>query len=258
MISVVIPVYNCEDTIIQCIQSVIDQTRFDLIDEIIVINDGSTDGTIDKINEIFTTNKIRIISKFNGGVSSARNLGIKNSSSDWIALLDSDDVWVKDKIEQQVFYINSYKDINFIGSNRNNEDVHIGKKIDQYLYKMNLKSLLIKTWPHTSTALINKKVFDRVGYYDENLKYSEDNELWCRIVEEFPIYYIRKSLEIAGNDKRPFGAKGLSANHSGMYKGIVINLKRLKKRKSISLVLYLFLRSFNYVKLKRRIVLSRR
>ena len=108
MISVVIPVYNCEDTIIQCIQSVIDQTRFDLIDEIIVINDGSTDGTIDKINEIFTTNKIRIISKLNGGVSSARNLGIKNSSSDWIALLDSDDVWVKDKIEQQVFYINSY------------------------------------------------------------------------------------------------------------------------------------------------------
>ena len=93
MISVVIPAYNAESTIVDCINSVLRQTRVDLVDEILVVDDGSLDNTVKYIRDEIDSNIVRIISKENGGVSTARNAGIKNAKGKWIALLDSDDVW---------------------------------------------------------------------------------------------------------------------------------------------------------------------
>ena len=97
-ISVVIPTYNRKHTLPRAIASVLNQTLQPT--EIIMVDDGSTDGTADWIQETYP--RINPISQSNKGVSAARNIGIKYAKCDWIALLDSDDEWLPDKLERQV------------------------------------------------------------------------------------------------------------------------------------------------------------
>ena len=105
MISVIIPMYNSKDTIKSAVESVLNQTYSEPV-EIIVINDGSKDGCEKIVEEIILNNQtnrtIKLINKPNGGVSSARNRGIKEASGDWIAFLDSDDIWLPEKLQKQV------------------------------------------------------------------------------------------------------------------------------------------------------------
>ena len=257
MISVVIPAYNSESTIKDSIDSVLSQTRSDLIGEILVVNDGSRDNTAGRVEQLYASEKrVRVISKENGGVSTARNAGIKAAKGEWIALLDSDDVWLPEKLEKQWAEIEKNGDIVFIGCNRNQENLHYGTKAGENLYRLDLRQLLMKTWPHTSTALIKCTVFQTVGYFNEEMRYSEDAELWNRIALQHPLYYVAESLEIAGGNKLSFGQSGLSSNMKGMYDGSVRNLKDLYKRKAISLPFYVFLRAFYWAKYVRRILIA--
>lgn len=257
MISVIIPAYNSGGTIVDCISSVLNQTRIDLIDEIIIVNDGSKDDTVKIVKQHYANeNKVKVISKNNGGVSSARNTGIHMASGQWIALLDSDDVWLPEKIEKQWNEIEHNPQIAFIGCNRNKENLHYGTHAGANLYSLNLKQLLIKMWPHTSTALIRKDVFQTVGCFDEKMHYAEDGEMWNRIVLKYPLYYVAESLEIAGGNKVTFGASGLSANLKGMYEGNVRNIRLLYNDRHISLPFYAFLRFFYWVKYLRRIAIT--
>lgn len=259
MISVVIPAYNSESTIAASINSLLQQTRSDLIEEILVVNDGSTDATANIVGELCITDKrIRIITKMNGGVSSARNVGIKAATGHWIALLDSDDVWLPTKLEKQWAEIEKDDSIVFIGCNRNDENLHYGTKVGENLYCLTLRQLLIKMWPHTSTALIRNDVFKDVGYFNEDMRYAEDGEMWNRIALKYPLYYVAESLEIAGGNKVSFGESGLSANLKGMYDGNVSNITVLHKNKHISTAFYIFLRVFYCAKYIRRIVITKR
>lgn len=257
MISVVIPAYNSEMTIKDCIDSVLSQSRVDLVEEIIVVNDGSSDNTATMIQKVYSNEKlVKIISKENGGVSSARNAGIKAARGDWIALLDSDDVWLPEKLEKQWAEIERNHEIVFIGCNRNQENLRYGTKAGENLYTLNIHQLLIKMWPHTSTALIRKDVFQTIGYFNEQMRYAEDGEMWNRIALRYPLYYISESLEIAGGNKNTFGESGLSANLKGMYEGNVRNISQLHLQKDISTPFFLFLRSFYWVKYLRRIFIT--
>ena len=105
-VSVIIPTYNRADFISECVQSVLAQTL--PAREIIIVDDGSTDATYNILNDLgfnsISTPKtvLRYIYQENQGVSSARNLGIKEAKSEYIALLDSDDLWLKGKLDRQV------------------------------------------------------------------------------------------------------------------------------------------------------------
>lgn len=257
MISVVIPAYNAESTIESCINSILTQTRVDLIDEILIVDDGSTDNTVKRVTNKIDSNCVRIISKENGGVSTARNTGIRNAKSEWIALLDSDDVWKPQKIEKQVKAIEAHPEIDFIGTNRNNENVKIGKRIDKNLYMLTLRNILLKNWPHTSTALIRKTIFNEVGLFNEEMRYAEDGNMWNKIVVKHPLYYLGESLEIAGGNKRAYGESGLSSNLKGMYKGNVYNLKELKESQILSTPEYVFWRVLFWFKHIKRVVLTK-
>lgn len=258
MISVVIPVYNSESTIADSINSVLKQTRSDLIEEILVVNDGSTDGTEKVVEKLCSSDeRIRIISKTNGGVSTARNAGIKAATGLWVALLDSDDVWNPLKLEKQWAEIEKDNSIAFIGCNRNDENLHYGTKVGENLYCLTLHQLLIKMWPHTSTALIKSDVFKDVGYFNEKMRYAEDGEMWNRIALKYPLYYVAESLEIAGGNKVSFGESGLSANLKGMYDGNVSNITELHKNGNISTGFYAFLRAFYWAKYIRRIAITK-
>lgn len=103
-VSIIIPAYNASRTIIRTLDSLKNQTRFDLIKEILVINDGSTDDTVallENYKQLNPNMPIQIINKMNGGVSTARNIGLKLSSGEWIGLCDSDDEWLPRKLEIQ-------------------------------------------------------------------------------------------------------------------------------------------------------------
>lgn len=119
MFSVVIPVYNCEKTIERVLDSIKDQTRFDLIEEIIVLNDGSTDRTDQIITDYLSRHPalpIIYLKHPDRGVSYSRNRGIRAAKAEWIALLDADDVWVGHKLERQAQIIREHADICFLGA----------------------------------------------------------------------------------------------------------------------------------------------
>ena len=188
-VSIIVPVYNGESRLRRCVESILHQDYPDL--EVILVDDGSRDGSLSIMEEYARLdNRVKAIHKENGGVSTARNAGIKAARGKWIALLDSDDVWLPNKIEAQWKQIEKHPEIKFIGCNRNQENLHYGTKVTDELYRLNLKQILIKMWPHTSTALIRRSVFKETGLFNEKQKYAEDGEMWNRIAIIYPLYYI--------------------------------------------------------------------
>jgi len=192
-ISVVIPTYNRRETIGRSIDSVLNQTLFP--SEIIVVDDGSTDGTSDYIQSNFPS--IRLLQQPNKGVSSARNMGIRSSNSDWVALLDSDDEWFPQKLEKQVMTLSQSPDIKFCHTEeiwiRNGVRVNQMKKHQKYGGHIFYKCLdMCRISP--SSVLFHQSILDDVGYFDKDLKVCEDYDLWLRITAKFPVLYIDESL----------------------------------------------------------------
>ena len=213
-ISVIVPVFNGEKTIINTLQSICQQTAKEYIKQIIIIDDGSTDMTAQIIAEYSkqVDIDIRLYSFINGGVSKARNQGIKRAEGSWIALCDADDTWLSQKLEKQIELINTYDNIDFLGGNHTNYVQKIlWKKIDK-LTKLNVYDLSIKMLPQTSTAIFKKAVIEKAGIYDENQYYAEDGNFFMRIAANHNYYYYPEQVVYYGNGKRGFGDSGLSAN----------------------------------------------
>lgn len=186
MFSVVIPLYNKEKSIAKTLQSVLAQTYPDF--EIVVVNDGSTDNSLTVAKQIQDP-RIRIIDKENGGVSSARNRGIKEARNEWIAFLDGDDLWKENHLDTFYELISRYPEnkvfcTSFIRSNLNfpaKEDSSI-QVIENYFDEA-IKDHFF--W--TSVVCINSSVFDITGNFDESLSRGEDLDLWIRIGRKFRI-----------------------------------------------------------------------
>ena len=107
MISVIIPLYNKQDSITGTIQSVLGQSVTDF--ELVVVDDGSTDNSVVMVQEIHDE-RIRVISKQNGGVCSARNAGIRAAHGEYVALMDADDIWDKDYLKEQLRMVADFPD----------------------------------------------------------------------------------------------------------------------------------------------------
>lgn len=260
-ISIIIPAYNAEDTILSAINSVLNQTILQCLKyEIIIVNDGSIDNTQKILTEYKNNHpsvNLKVILQENQGVSSARNNGIKISQYEWIAFLDSDDIWLSNKLENQINMINKYNDVDFIGCARNNEDLAIfGKKIKSF-YKANIHDLLIKMFPQTSTALVKKSLLLKVGLYDEMMSHGEDGDLWIRLCANGNFYYMPESLVITGGGKSNFGEKGLSANLKKMHLGylkIILKCRGSNKINTTSYILYYLFYNLKYL---RRLLITR-
>lgn len=194
MFSVVIPLYNKAQSITATLNSVLAQSFVDF--EIILVNDGSTDGSLDVARKI-QDSRIKIINKENGGVSSARNRGIKDATYEWITFLDGDDLWTKKHLEtlrnmilkypNDKAFCTSFIRSTYTGTQKNIDEIDI---IENYFVEA-LKSHFF--W--TSVACLNKSVFTKIGYFKEFLSRGEDLELWARIGRE---YRIIRSKEITG------------------------------------------------------------
>jgi glycosyltransferase involved in cell wall biosynthesis len=257
-ISTIIPLNNAKDTIISTIESVLNQTYKESI-EIIVVNDGSIDGCEKLVEEFIANNSsnriIKLINKQNGGVSSARNRGIKEASGDWIALLDSDDIWLPEKLEKQMVEIEKNPTIDFIGTNKDLIKYPFYQKSQNKIYTLSVKEILSKWHPHTSTVLINKDIFLKVGLYDESRTHAEDGDLLLRIANYFTLFVLNESLVYTGDGKRSFGESGLSADMSKMFKGEVLALKGAKRRGQVNILEYFGFYIWLSAKYLRRIII---
>jgi len=189
-ISVVIPTYNRASFLLNAIKSIQNQTY--KVDEIIVVDDGSKDETKNLLQSLH----VNYIFQENKGVSSARNKGIKEAKNEWIAFLDSDDIWEKDKIQEHVnfhhnnpSFLASFTDERWI---KNDKEINLKKhqKKEQPTFLNSLRSCKIGT----STFFAHKNIFETVGYFDESLQVCEDYDLWLRILLLYPIEFIDKKL----------------------------------------------------------------
>lgn len=257
-VSVVIPMYNAELTVKDTIKSIENQTRYDLVREIIVVDDGSTDSSSKIIQELIrSNNKIRLYKKENGGVASARNYGMKISKSEWIAFCDSDDIWLNKKLEIQNNIIKEHSDIDFLGGRWKEKNPKIFGSEISCLHKANLKEICITFFPQPSTVVMRKRIYEDIGGFNQNQRYAEEGIYFYKICSKYGFYYTPDLLIKFGGGKRGFGCSGLSSNLKGMYDGNVSNLKEILQMKLISHKFYAFLRILFYIKYIRRIVISK-
>jgi len=247
--------YNAEDTIKKCINSVLNQTYSGQL-EIIVVNDGSIDNSEKIVDELINENTsnvvIKIINKKNGGVSSARNIGLKAAEGDFIALLDSDDEWLCTKLEVQMPYLMD-KGFDFVAACRNNEKIGFPYRIIQNKYaEIKLKKLLIKVVGQTSTAIFKRKILFNTGNFDENQKYSEDANYWMRISLKNKMIILNQNLVITGGGKPAVGFSGLSANIEEMEKGVHKNIREMYNLGELNFLEFQLIKFFSKIKYFRR------
>lgn len=220
-VSVIIPTYNTAKYINFAIESVLNQTYTDY--EIIVVDDGSTDNTKEVLKRYW--GKIRYFYQQNQGVSYARNLAINHAKGRYIALLDSDDEWLPDRLSEGVSILDNRKEVGLVHSDYTviTED---GNILQQYNInnKKNLKYvsgdiskyiLFRKAHINCLTVIFRKSCIESVGNFDINLSKlgAEDRDLWYRISRVYKIYYINKSLALCR--ARP---NSMSSNTKNMMK----------------------------------------
>ena len=204
-ISVVIPLYNKKKSIAATLQSVFTQTYTNY--EVIVVDDGSTDDSFAVAKQVIGERlevRGKVIQKANGGVCSARNRGIQEAKYDYIALLDGDDQWDEHYLEEQVKLIQDFPEAKLWGINfaelSKGELIHklpTGLPDGYRGYVENYFQMpgRISDLFCSSSVVISKEVFERVGYFDERIKYAEDNDMWFRIIARYPVAFYDRYMD---------------------------------------------------------------
>jgi len=257
-VSVVIPLYNAERTILRTLESVSAQTY--LPKEIIIVDDGSTDGSFALVNGYVLhytgTIQIKIHQQPNLGVSRARNVGMKHSTGDYIALLDADDWWQPEKLARQLAVLQEHPTIDFLGSNRNGEHWKqwLFKKFD-HLTTISAKLLLYKTFFVTPTVIFKRSILKEAGFFDETQRYAEEGNYWIRVCHKYHCVLLNESLVVTGDGKPNFGFSGLSSNLKEMEKGELRNMQLGYRLGVVGKMEYLFLVIYSLIKYIRRIAI---
>ena len=241
-VSVIIPTYNRENFISECVQSVLAQTV--PAREIIVVDDGSTDGTYNILSDFgfnsISTQKtvLRYFFQENRGVSAARNLGIREAKSEYIALLDSDDLWLKSKLDRQVAAFKNDKTKTKTRLCHTDEIwMRNGVRVNQHkkhkkhggnVFRSCLKLCCISP----SSTMMHRSIFKDFGFFDEDLPACEDYDYWLRYSAKEDVIFIDEPLII----KQGGHSDQLSGAHWGMDRFRIRSLEKLLNEPGIELV----------------------
>jgi glycosyltransferase involved in cell wall biosynthesis len=201
-VSVIIPAYNVEKYICETLDSVLGQTYSDY--DVIVVDDGSTDQTASILKQYITKypKKIRLIQKENAGPAKARNVGIRASNGEYIAFIDADDLWLPEKLENQVGYFEKQTEqVGMVYTNAKKFDQqgiwtlpkrYRKEKVEGWIYKDLLKDNMI---PNQS-VMVRRSCFDEVGFFEESLDIIEDHDMWIRIAKKYEIAFLEETLSL--------------------------------------------------------------
>jgi glycosyltransferase involved in cell wall biosynthesis len=195
LVSIIIPAFNSALTISDTLNSILAQSYINW--EALVIDDGSTDD-LENFIKRFTDPRIKYFYKENGGVASARNFGIKNAGGDYIAFLDSDDIWHSDKLRESINVLIDeksdlvYTDILMFVNDFNKSFKY--KYCEPFDISNDYYRLLVYDYVPTLTVVVKSSVLDDIGKFDENLNGTEDWDLWIRIAKSYKFSYINREL----------------------------------------------------------------
>lgn len=195
--SIVIPLYNKENSITRVVKSILNQTYQNF--EIVIVNDGSTDKSLQKL-EIYNDTRIRIINKENEGVSIARNVGIFASKNEWICLVDADDPKLENFLYEISIAINLYPKekifaTSFYSVYNNNKTIEYDFPINNKISKVDYLTFLFKGWSavNSSNTVIHRNIFMK-DLFRRGQKQFEDFDFFIRIYQPNSIVYINKAL----------------------------------------------------------------
>jgi glycosyltransferase involved in cell wall biosynthesis len=246
-ISVVIPSYNRANYIEKTIDSVLEQTVDDI--EIILVDDGSTDNTRELVHNKYGDQVIYVYQE-NQGIPGARNTGIKNARGDYIAFLDSDDYWRPNKIERQLALINEHPEYGLLASRCDKIQCsgNIKKPNRPLSYQGRrgksgwvLNDLFQANFIRTSSVIIRRDCFDRVGLFDEKLKQAQDYDFWLRMAAEYQVGFINEVLTVYLDNPKGISGDGLVGR---LYRLYAVEKSYLKQK--IPEKLYNFRMAQNY------------
>lgn len=202
-VSVIIPTFNRQQMIERAIRSVWAQRG--VYCELIVIDDGSTDQTVQKLHELRAEQDFKIIQQTQQGPGAARNKGVKEASEAWIAFLDSDDEWLEDKLSRQFGLLSQEPGLQLIHGEeiwvRGGRRVNARKKHQKsggWIFTNCLKICCISP----SAALIKKEFFSNLGGFNEHFPVCEDYHLWLHMTSQQKVGFIDSPVMIryAGHD----------------------------------------------------------
>lgn len=200
-ISVVIPLYNKENFILNTVQSVLKQTFTDF--ELIIVEDCSTDRSLEIISKL-KNDKIKIIThEKNSGLSASRNTGIKNANSKYVAFIDADDLWKENFLEEIVKLISTFPEAALFATNY--EEIYADNKIilpQNNSNKFTEKSIIIDFFEANlsqplycaSSLCVDKSIFKTIGFYNETINFGEDLDFNIRANSNFKLAYSNLSL----------------------------------------------------------------
>jgi glycosyltransferase involved in cell wall biosynthesis len=200
-LSVIIPTYNRAGFLEEALQSVLNQTYFESVPrddwDLIVIDDGSTDSTRQCVKSFGPGVDYHFMPR--SGVSAARNRGLSLAEGEFIAFLDSDDLWKPEKIDEQMTYMRSHPDAVVCCTEeiwiRNGKFVNPKKKHRKFSGKI-FDKVLPLCLLSLSSALFRKQMFKKIGNFDESLPACEDYDLGIRIAAHYPMAFLEKPLII--------------------------------------------------------------
>ena len=201
MISVIIPLYNKEKHIANTLQTVFAQTFQDF--EIVIIDDGSTDDSVEKVNEI-KDSRIRLIHQENAGVSAARNKGIAEARHDYIAFLDADDEWKPEYLEKQIDLIHRFPECQVyacayeLKAKEKITPISLNKILFQDEKGILTNYFEVASCSHpplwTSAVVLKKEAIQSIGGFPVGIKAGEDLLTWSRLAVKYKIAYNKKPL----------------------------------------------------------------
>lgn len=195
LVSVIIPCYNVEAYIAECLESVFLQTYSEI--EVICVDNNSSDKTVELLQQYEAQGKIKLLKEEKAGASSARNKGLSVANGDWIQFLDADDLLLPEKIKHQLALINGNKEVAFIAGACYKQTVE-GKRTATVLAETDrFKALFTTSLGNTCSNLFNTDKLRTIGGWNEALKSSQESDLMFRLLKkEYLVLFDQKLLTI--------------------------------------------------------------
>lgn len=223
LVSVIIPLYNRENTIQRAVDSVLNQTYTDI--EVLVVDDGSTDHSVLMLHKYIDDDRVKVFcQKQNRGANAARNRGIREAKGEYIAFHDSDDAWVPDKLEKQLKCMETENyDVCFSSFKRfftNSSQVvpDISEQLSSIVVRERLKTGNVVGTP---TLVVHRNVVKAIGMFDEEMPRLQDYEYAIRIAKKFDFGFVNEPLVME------YQTEGcISSNQESLHRAYALLLKK--------------------------------